>query len=445
MHTETSFMTLLRPLLLFTAGLLASAAHALPEIQSWSTDNGTRVLFVEAAELPMVDIRVVFDAGSARDAGHPGVASLTNALLDQGAAGLNAGAIARGFEQRGSKLGGGIGRDMAWLSLRSLSDKKLLTPSFELFAKVLAQPDFPAADFKREQQRTLTGLEYKKQKPGSIASKAFYRNVYGEHPYAGEPEGTEESVAALTAADLKAFYKRYYVARNAVIVMVGDVSTKQAKAMAEKLSDALPKGKKADSLRTVAPLSNGETVVVEFPSSQSHVLMGAPGVRRGDPDYFVLYVGNHVLGGSGLVSRISQEIREKRGLSYSAYSYFVPLKELGPYTLGFQTRNDQRDEALKVLRDTLQAFIDDGPTAAELKSSVSNIVGGFPLRVASNGKIIEYLAVIGFYDLPLDYLSTFNDKVKAVTAEQIRDAFKRRVKVENMVTVTVGGEVKSGS
>lgn len=438
-------MTLLRPLFLVAAVLFTGAVHALPEIQSWTTDNGTRVLFVEATELPMVDIRVVFDAGSARDADQPGVASLTNDLLDQGAAGLDAGAIARGFEQQGSNLGGGIGRDMAWLTLRSLSDKKLLTPSFDLFTRVLAQPDFPAADFKREQQRTLTGLEYKKQKPGSIASEAFYLNVYGEHPYASEPDGTEDSVAALTVADLKAFYKRYYVARNALIVMVGDVSAKQARAMSEALSDAIPKGKKADSLRAVAPLKNGETLFIEFPSSQSHVLMGAPGMRRGDPDYFPLYVGNHVLGGSGLVSRISQEIREKRGLSYSAYSYLAPLKELGPYTLGFQTRNNQRDEALKVLRDTLQAFIDDGPTAAELKSSVSNIVGGFPLRVASNGKIIEYLAVIGFYDLPLDYLATFNDKIKSVTAEQIRDAYKRRVNVEDMVTITVGGEVKTGS
>jgi zinc protease len=288
-------------------------------------------------------------------------------------------------------------------------------------------------------------LEYKKQKPGSIADEAFYHNVYGEHPYAGEPSGTEESVAALTVAGLKSFYKRYYVAKNALIVMVGDLSARQARAMSEALSDALPKGEKAEPLSAVAPLEAGATIFIEFPSSQSHVLMGAPGVRRGDPDYFTLYVGNHVLGGSGLVSRISQEIREKRGLSYSAYSYFVPMKELGPYTLGFQTRNTQRDEALKVLRDTLQTFIDEGPTAEELKASKSNITGGFPLRVASNSKIIEYLVVIGFYDLPLDYLSTFNANIETVTVEQIRDAYKRRVNVEDMITITVGGRAKPDS
>jgi zinc protease len=445
MLTNLTVLNWLRLVLLISAGLLAATAQALPEIQSWTTKNGTRVLFVEAHELPMLDIRVVFDAGSARDADKPGVASLTNALLDQGAAGMDAGAIAAGFEQYGAKLSGGAGRDMAWLTLRSLSDKSLLTPSFELFGKVLSRPDFPERDFKREQSRTLTGLEYQKQKPGSIADKAFYLNVYGEHPYSGEPSGTEESVAALTADDLKTFYQRYYVASNAQIAMVGDLTSAQARAMSETLSNALPAGKKAEPLQAVQSLDSGETVFIDFPSSQSHVLMGAPGVRRGDPDYFTLYVGNHVLGGSGLVSRISQEIRDKRGLSYSAYSYFVPMKELGPYTLGFQTRNTQRDEALKVLRDTLQTYIDEGPTAEELKASKSNITGGFPLRVASNSKIVEYLAVIGFYDLPLDYLSTFNANIEAVTAEQIRDAYKRRINVDDMITITVGGKAQPDS
>jgi len=154
-----------------------------------------------------------------------------------------------------------------------------------------------------------------------------------------------------------------------------------------------------------------------------------------------LYVGNHTLGGSGLVSRISDEIREKRGLAYSAYSYFIPMKQQGPFMLGFQTRNDQRDEALKVLRDTLKKFVAEGPTDKELKASKNNIISGFPLRVASNSKISEYLAVIGFYDLPLDYLNTFTDKVKAVTREQIRDAWKRRIHPDKMVTVIVGGAV----
>ena len=422
--------------------LFAVAAHAtLPDIQSWKTQKGARVLFVAAPELPMVDVRIVFDAGSARDDGKGGVAALTSALLDKGAAGMDAGAIARGFEQRGAQFDSGSERDMAWVSLRSLSDPKLLQPSLELFGKVLASPDFPQKDFEREQKNTLTGLEYQKQEPKAIVENAFYHDVYGKHPYSGNPSGTEDSVAALAVKDLRGFYRRYYVARNATVVIVGDVTRKQAEAIAGQLVDALPEGEQAAPLPPVPALKDAKTQFIEFPSSQSNVLMGEPGVRRGDPDYFPLYVGNHVLGGSGLVSRISEEIREKRGLSYSAYSYFIPMRRKGPYTLGFQTRNDKRDEALSVLRDTVRKFTREGPTEKELRASKDNIIGGFPLAVSSNSKITEYLAMIGFYNLPLDYLSTFTGKIKAVTVEQIRDAYQRRVNVDDMVTVIVGRKV----
>lgn len=425
------FLTLL-------ALVFAGTAQALPQIQSWTTAKGAKVLYVAAHELPILDVRVVFDAGSARDGELGGVAGLTSGMLGQGAAGLDADAIAKGFEQRGAQFGSGSERDMAWVSLRSLSDDKLLQPSLELFGKVLAAPDFPRDDFRRERQLTLTGLEYQQQQPDSIVENAFYHDVYGEHPYAANPEGNADSVAALEVKDLKAFYKRYYVASNATVVIVGDVSRQRAERIAAGLVDALPAGSRPPQLPEVSPLKKASLQFIEHPSSQSHVLMGAPGVSRGDPDYFALYVGNHVLGGSGLVSRISEEIREKRGLSYSAYSYFIPMKRMGPYTLGFQTRTDKRDEALSVLRETVQAFIDKGPTDKELEASKNNIVGGFPLGVSSNSKITEYLAMIGFYDLPLDYLSTFTDKIEAVTAEQIRDAFRRRVHVDDMVTVIVG-------
>jgi zinc protease len=425
--------------LLASASLLTGAAQALPDIQSWTTSEGSRVLFVEARELPMVDVRVVFDAGSARDGEHPGLAGLTNAMLDQGATGLDADAIAAGLEQQGAEIANGIDRDMAWLALRSLSDSKQLDPAFELYTRVLTQADFPVDDFQRLQQLALVALEFQQQKPDAVSDRAFYRQVYGQHPYASDESGSVESVSALTRTDLRAFYQRYYVAGNASIVLVGDISSRQARAMAAALSKALRKGDAAPKLAAVEELQQAEAVFMEFPSSQSHVLMGAPGSTRGDPDYFPLYVGNHILGGSGLISRISQEIREKRGLAYSAYSYFIPLREQGPFTLGFQTRNDQREQALEVLRETLQTFVSAGPTAAELTSAKNNIVGGFPLRVASNSKITEYLAVIGFYNLPLDYLSTFTDKVNAVTVEQIRDAFARRVHVDKMVTVVVGG------
>jgi len=435
----------LQILVLVICTVSAASVNAIPEIHSWNTGKGARVLFVQAPELPMVDIRLVFRAGAARDGDRPGVASLTNALLDQGAAGLNADQIARGLEQYGAELGNGSERDMAWLSLRSLTDRKLLEPALELFRKVLSEPDFPQEDFERERQRTLVGLQYEKQKPDAIVKKAFYEGVYQSHPYANHPSGTPESVQGLDVDALRAFYKRYYVARNATVVIVGDLSEKRARTIAALLADSLEKGQPADALPEVAALDDSKEIFLEHPSTQSHVLLGAPGMTRGDPDYFPLYVGNHILGGSGLVSRISEEIREKRGLSYSAYSYFIPMESQGPYLLGFQTRNDQREDALSVLRNTLQTFIDKGPTEEELRAARSNIVGGFPMQVSSNSKIAEYLAVIGFYNLPLDYLQRFTERVDAVTVQQIQDAFRRRVDPDRLLTVIVGGALQSGS
>ena len=178
---------------------------------------------------------------------------------------------------------------------------------------------------------------------------------------------------------------------------------------------------------------------IEFPASQSHVYLGQPGVRRGDPDYFPLYVGNYILGGGGLVSRLSEEVREKNGLSYSVYSYFLPLRQPGPLTMGLQTKNTQRDKALQLMRQVLVDFIDKGPTEKELVAAKKNITGGFPLRLDSNGKIAENLAVISFYGLPLTYLDEFIPRVESVTVEQIRDAFRRRIDPQRMVTVMVGG------
>ncbi len=161
-------------------------------------------------------------------------------------------------------------------------------------------------------------------------------------------------------------------------------------------------------------------------------------MSRTDPDYYALYVGNHILGGSGLVSRVSDEIREQRGLAYSAYSYFMPMRVNGPFQMGLQTRNDQADQALTVLRETLQRFINEGPNADELQRAKDNIIGGFALRLDSNSKITENLAVMGFYGLPLDYLDRFIERVETVTLEHVRDAFQRRVHPERLIVVRVG-------
>ncbi len=436
--------------LLFALLALANvAAFAAPEIQHWTTPNGARVYFVPAPELPMVDVRVLFDAGSARDDAIPGQAALTSNLLNDGAlsnAGeLGADEIADRFANIGAQFGAGVDRDTASVSLRSLTQPAVLQPALDTLALLLQRPSFPAAAFERERDRTRVALLAQAQSPGDIAGKAFYRALYDTHPYNAEPTGTEASLDLLTRAHLVAFHKRYYVARNAVIAIVGALSRSEAAVVADTLIGGLPAGEPAPPLPTVEALAAARTIEIPHPSAQTHILMGQPGLRRIDPDYFPLLVGNHILGGSGLVSRLSDEIREKRGLSYSSYSYFLPLREAGPFTLGLQTRNEQTGQALQVLRDTLRTFTEQGPTARELKAAQQNITGGFALRIDSNAKLIEYLALIGFYTLPLDFLDTYSRQVGEVTLAQIKDAFKRRVNPEQMVTVVVGGGATESS
>jgi zinc protease len=423
---------------LCTLGLSLPAA-ATPDIATWQTEAGAEVLYAHAPDLPMVDVRIVFDAGSARDGDRPGLATLTANMLTEGAGGLDADTIAERIEAVGAELGAGADRDMASASLRSLTQPDTLRTALDILTRVLAAPDFPPADLERVRANTLVGLRQQEQDPGSVASRAFYRAVYDDHPYAGDPSGTLESIADITRDELVAFHRRYYTAPNATVAIVGAVDRAQAEVLAELLTAGLPKGEPPAPLPPVADLGAGALQRIEFPSSQTHLYMGQPGMRRGDPDYFPLYVGNHILGGSGLVSILMDEVRERRGLSYSAYSYFAPMAERGPMIMGLQTKNDQADAARTVMRETLERFVEQGPTQAELEAAVKNITGGFPLRIASNSKIVQYLALIGFYDLPLDYLDRFAERVSAVTAEQIRDAYRRRVHPDRLAVVMVGG------
>ncbi len=424
---------------------LSLPAAATPQIETWKTESGAKVLYAPAPDLPMVDVRVVFDAGSARDGGQPGLAAMTADMLTEGAGGLDADTIAERVESVGAELGTGAGRDMAYASLRSLTEPEALGAALDVMTRVLAAPDFPQADLERVRANKLVALRQQEQDPGSVAGRALYHAVYGDHPYASDPDGDRDSVAAIGRDDLVRFHQRYFTAPNATVAIVGAVDRAQAEVLAELLTAGLPDGPPPAPLPPVADLDAGAIQRIDFPSSQTHLYMGQPGMRRGDPDYFALYVGNHILGGSGLVSILMDEVRERRGLSYSAYSYFEPLAERGPMILGLQTKNASVDEARTVMRDVVERFVEDGPTQDELSAAVKNITGGFPLRIASNGKIVQYLALIGFYDLPLDYLDRFNERVSAVTADQIRDAFRRRVHPDRLAVVMVGGGSGSGS
>jgi zinc protease len=414
---------------------------ATPDIQTWQSEAGARVMFVQADEIPMLDVRVVFDAGSARDEGKYGLAVLTNGLLSEGAAGKDAQQIAEDFESVGAQIEYDALRDMAVVGVRTLTEQPYMQSALSSLAEVLTQPDFPQDAFDRERSRMLLSVKARKQSPAAIAGEAFNLAVFGDHPYAFPNAGTEQSLTGLSRDDVVAFYRRYYVAANATIAIVGDIDRARAETIVERLMSGLAKGNAAPLLPEVEPLKQAQTVRIEFPSQQTHIYVGQPGIKRGDDDYLDLYVANHIFGGSGFASRLVEVIREDRGLAYSVYSYFSPMRQLGAFTMGMQTKNDQAGEALKLLDEQLREYVAKGPTADELDKSVSNITGGFPLKFDSNGKLLEYIAMIGFYNLDIHYLDHFIDDVRAVTLDSIRDALERRLHPDRMVTVIVGDGV----
>jgi zinc protease len=387
----------------------------------------------------MLDVSVNIPAGSSFDAADKsGVAGLTHHLLDLGAEGLSEDDISRGMADIGAQLGGGFDQDKAGISLRTLSSAAERNKALDIMARVLQRPLFPEAILAREKVRVIAALKEAETKPESIADKAFQKAIYGAHPYALPVSGEVASVEKITVQDLSGFYRAHYRAGSAVVAIMGDVTRAEAEAIAQQLTEKLPASDAPAALPGVTMQIPASEQRIAHPASQSHILIGVPGMARNDPDYFPLYVGNHILGGGGFVSRLMNEVREKRGLAYSVYSYFMPLKQPGVFQLGLQTKKEQADEALQLVRNTLDEFIAKGPTGKELIAAKLNIVGGFPLRIDSNRKILDYLSIIGFYDLPLTYLDDFTRKVEQVNIAQIREAFARHINPQTMATVIVG-------
>jgi len=443
MTTRTDFpaaVTLLRNGLVLTAGLLllGNTAYAGPDIQQWTASTGARVQFVESRALPLVDIQIDFAAGSAVEpADKTGLAGLTRALLDAGAGTLDEQAVSDLSADIGAQIGGGTDNDRSNLSIRSLSSARELNAAIDLAATLVSAPTFPAAVLDRERERAIAGLRESLTKPGTLAARSFNELAYSGHPYGRNV--TSESLAAISRDDLLAFHHDHYAARYASVSIVGDVDRATAEQIAVRLTRELPAG--VDTPALPAPVQPAaQTVRIAHSSAQAHILIGQPGMAREDPDYFPLLVGNYVLGGGGFVSRLTSEVREKRGFAYSVYSYFAPQQVAGPFEIGLQTRGNQTTQALQVVNDTLRTFIAEGPTADELQAAKDNLINGFGLRLDSNRKILDYVAMIGFYQLPLDWLDRYPRAVAAVSRAQVRDAFSRRVRPEHLVTIIAGGD-----
>ena len=427
-------------LVLLPASILPQAVLASPEIEHWRDPSGAMVYYVNEHQIPMVDILLQFDAGHARSEGQQGIAGLTSALLDQGAGGMSQEEVIDLFMDAGARFNAGADDDKASVSLRSLIDPGVFSGALDLFVTVVSRPDFPARNFKLAKRSHLAYIKARKQNIADVRDVVFDQAIYPDHVYGVPGAGTYETVSSITRDDVIRFYRKYYVSNNLNIVIVGDIDRARAKEAARKIGGSLNAGASPPPVPPVPVLREGALLKVGFPSQQAHVVIGQPLIKIGHPDFYALYLGNHILGGSGFGSRLLDEIRVKRGLAYSSYSSFSTRREAGPFSISFQTRVDQADQALDVAMNVLTDFMKNGPAEEELELARASILGSLPLRFASNSSILNAVARITYYGLPLDHMDQFKPRIKAVTREDVIAAFRRHIHSDRMVTVVVGGK-----
>lgn len=439
---------------ILAAGILCfgflSAVHAIPPIEKLETFKGAKAYLVQTKSLPMVDIEVSIDAGDRYDPeGKSGLADMTAGLMKYGARSgsglLNEAQIADEMADLGATIALSVSGERAILRIRTLSREDLLKRAVQLAAAMLSEPTYDPQVIAREKQRVITNLLEAETKPEYVLEKRFKKLVYGTYPLANSP--SVKSIGAISAADLKQFHQQFYRGDRMIVSIVGDVSSMQANDIVQALLKKIPQnGAAINSLpqlsrSPIEPLAQRE-VQIPFDSQQAHIAMGMTAVTRSNPDYFPLLVGNYVLGGGGFVSRLMSEVREKRGLAYSVFSYFSPGKDAGIFQAGLQTKSDQGSVALEVLSNTIAKFINDGPTPSELAAAKSNLINGYPLRIDNNRKLLDNVSSIVWNDLPLDTLETWTKQVEAVTLEQVTAAFQKYLAMDRMKIVVLGAQNK---
>ena len=435
--------------LLVSAGAVfySNFAWALLPIQHWTEPSGAKVYLVESPVIPMVDVQIDFDAGSRRDPGDKsGLASAVALMASKGvkAVGgepaLDENALGEAWADLGASFEAGADNDALHYTLRSLTDPPLLDKAARLAARQIGEPSWPADVWARDRARWSASIKEANTRPATVAAQTFAAAVYGNHPYGVRT--TEETLQRVGVADMQAFHQQHIAACRAKVSIVGAVTRAQAQTLVSTLLARLPAATGCAPLPPVgeiSPLAAPAEQNIPFTSAQAHVLIGQPGFQRRDPDFLALLVGNHILGGGGFVSRLTNEVREQRGLSYSVYSYFAAGLHAGAFTVGLQTRPDQAAQAVQVSRDVIARFVAEGPTESELRAAKDNLIGGFALRIDSNKKLLGNVANIAWNDLPLNYLDEWTKKVEALTVADVRAAMARKLQPDRMVTVVVGG------
>ena len=427
---------MLRTLSFFLMFLLPFSTSAT-KIQPVISPGGIKAWLVQETTIPLLSISFSFAGGATIDRpGRKGTGNMVSGLLDEGAGPYNSLAFQTKLEELAVRISFDADRDRFSGSMRTLSKNR--DAAFELLRLALNEPHFEAEAVERIRGQIVTGLIEDEENPNAIGGRLWFKTAFPDHPYGPSSKGTLKTVKAITIDDLRTFLAKALAKDRLSIGVVGDISAQEVGRLLDWAFGELPQSTNIPAVPDVVPVSEGVTKVVQKAIPQSLLIFGGPGLKRNDPDWYAAYILNYVLGGGGFSSRLNEEVREKRGLAYSIYSYLYPLDHAAIHLGGVGTKNSKVAEALQIIKQQIRQMRDEGITANELANAKLYLNGSFPLRLTSSSRIARLLLAVQRENLGIDYLDRRSKLFNAVTLEDIARVAKRLLRPEKMLIVVVG-------
>jgi len=423
-------------LLCLAAPVLSAKAHAM-KIQQIKTPGGIDAWLVQEHAVPLIALRFVFEGGSSQNPpGKEGVANFLSSMMDEGAGDLDSHKFQERMEELAFRMSFEDARDGFYGSFETLTANR--DPSVEMLRLAMNQPRFDADAVERVRKQLLSGLAFAAKNPNRVAGAAWSAQAFPGHPYGLPSDGTPESIAKITRDDLEAFRKRNFARDNLKVVAVGDINAEQLGALIDRVFGDLPAKADLTPVAATVPEAKERVQVVHMDVPQSVVQFGAPGIAREDDDFMAAFVLNQILGGGGFASRLTEEVREKRGLAYSVYSYLQPYRRASIFAGGVATKNEEVGRSLDVIRGELRRMAEDGPTPEELQNAKDYLTGSFALRFDTNAKIANQLLGFLFEGYGIDYIDKRNALVNAVTLQDVKRVAARLLKADELIVTVVG-------
>ena len=430
-------------LLTLTLCLPEGTLLAMPPVQRTVLPNRLVLLVCEEHSLPFVTLQLLIDSGSRKDPpGQEGLSYMTARGLLLGTSRRTVTAINEELDFMGAALNASSGRDYTTVSLRVL--KKDLDKGLDLLMDALTQPTFPDEEIRREVEKTLAAIQSEEDQPDEVAEKAFQRDLFLTSPYAHPVHGTKESLSRLTREALVKFYRAYYHPNHSILTVAGDITADELK------TKLLPRFTNWPTVEIpevpfVATFAKEPKVTkIDREITQANIILGHAGVSRNNPDYYALTVMNYILGGGGFSSRLVEEIRDKRGLAYSVTSFFDPGKYPGSFQIVLQTKNASAREAIALSLEEMKRIQTQGVSEKELDAAKKYLMGSFPMRFDTQGKLVNFLTQIEYYGLGLDYPEKYPSLIRSLTREDVLRVAKAYLRPENMILVVVANLKEAG-